>query len=90
MGDQLVERGAHVGLRALTPCTRLPGRLEQDEPHAAVLRLLVALERGPGAVAVDVDGLRAQDLLDRRGVEPGQPERREQAERDGTPVRQRS
>ena len=54
----------------------LAGTLEEDEAHAPADRLLVALERGPGAVAVDRDGLGREDLLDRAGlvVETGQRE----------------
>src|ERR671936_1953993 len=51
-GDERVKGGAHLGLGKLGADDRLSGRLEQDEPDAAVGDLLVAPERGPGALAV--------------------------------------
>ena len=81
--DQRVERRTHVGRGQLDADPRPPGRLEQDEPRGAADGLLVARERRPGAVAVDADRLRPQRLLDGARVEPGEPERGEQAERDG-------
>ena len=79
--DQLVERAPHVAGRD----GDVPARAvvaEQDEPELAADGLLVALHRLPGALAVDADRLRAEDLLHLADVPAGQAERREQAERD--------
>src|SRR4051812_39362093 len=84
--DQLVERGAYVGLghRANDGASVL----EQDEPELAAAHLLVAAHRGPRTVAVDLDGARVEQLLDRLRRAAGQPQRGEQPERDGLAVRE--
>src|SRR5918995_7523142 len=84
--DQRVERRPYVRLRRLDAEGRPAGRLQQDEPRDAAHDLLVAGERRPGGVAVDPDRLRTQRLLDRRRVEAGEPQRRQETEADGAPV----
>src|SRR5687767_13144766 len=69
VGDQLVERGADFRLRALHAVDGLSRCFEQHEAHATVLRLLVALERRPRTLPVDVHRLGAKDLLHRRRVD---------------------
>src|SRR5436189_5862639 len=80
-GDQRVECRPHLLLRQLHVPAR-PVVVEQDEAA-----LLVALQRRPGALAVDAHRLRGEDLLDRARVAPREAERGEEAERDGAAVR---
>src|SRR5438128_7668140 len=80
-GDQLVEGAADV----LCGDVDVPARplvTEQDEPKLAADGLLVALQRLPGALAVDAHRCRPQQLLHLADVLAGQAESREQAERD--------
>ena len=83
------ERGANVRGRDLDTDAWLPGRLEEHEPGRAGDDLLVARERRPRRVAIDPHRLRPKRLLDDVRVEAGEPQRREQAERDGAAVRER-
>src|SRR5205814_2288000 len=84
-----VEGRAHALRGQLDAELRLPGRLEQHELRHAALGLLVAGDRRPGAVAVDLHRLWREELL-HLGGNPGveaevldrQLRRGEQAERD--------
>ena len=69
----------------------LAGSVEQDETRASRDRLLVARERCPCGLAVDLRGLGTEELLDepRLVLEPGQPAGREETESDGLAVRER-
>src|SRR3954447_7706477 len=82
VGDQRVESRANLVGWKLDPGDRLARRLEEDKAWLPVARLLVPRQRRPGGVAVDGDGLRRERFLDRARVEPGEPQRSEQAERD--------
>src|SRR5439155_2822295 len=55
---------------------------EQHQAELAADRLLVALQRPPGALAVDADRPGAQELVDRRRVAAREAEGRNEAERD--------
>src|SRR6266516_7327010 len=80
-GDQLVEGVAHVV------------RWDGDVPVGTVLAeehepsLLVTAERGPGTVAVDPDRAWIQHIFDDVRWAAREPERCQQAECDGVPVR---
>ena len=87
-GDQAVELAPHVGLVGSSTPTAACRARRAGRAAARRRRLLVARERRPGALAVDAHRLGPQLLLDDGGVEAGEPERREQAERDGAAVRE--
>src|SRR4029079_7683557 len=72
----------HAVLRTVHP--------RQHEPELAVARLLVALHRLPGTLAIDRYGPRAQHLLHDTRVTAGEAQRGEQAERDCPSVRHSS
>src|SRR5262249_61674943 len=63
---------------------RAGGPLAQQEPHPAVARLLVPQQRGPRLVPVERYRRRREQRLDRAGLvlELGQPECRDEPERD--------
>src|SRR3982750_316155 len=85
-GDQRIQRTPHIARRD----RHVPARAvvaEEDEAELAADVLLVALQRRPGALAVDLDRLRAQDLVDDGGVAAGELERRLEAEGDRLAVR---
>src|SRR3954454_10655166 len=78
--DQLVEcppdvfgRDRHIPARAAVA--------EEDEPQLAADVLLVALQRRPGAFPVDLDRLRAKNLVHHCGLPARQLQRGLQAER---------
>src|SRR5262245_6603701 len=77
LGDQLVERSPHPLLRELDAGDRLARHFQQDEARRAVDALLVARDRSPRGIAVDLRLLWLQHLLDRGGVEAREPQRRE-------------
>ena len=82
-GDQLVEGGPDVCLRQLLLVRTVVA--EQDDPQPA---LLVAEQSLPGPVAVDANGLRSENRLDRRRVAAGEAQGGQQAERDRPAVRE--
>src|SRR3954464_14173334 len=82
--DQRVQRPADVGLG---DCGRETARLtEEHEGQLAAGRLLVALERLPGAVAVCRNRFWGEHALDDVGRTAGQPQGGEEAERHRTTV----
>src|SRR5829696_1468907 len=81
--DQPVELGTNVLGRNLDVDARLPGRVEENEPEP----LLVALERFPGELAVDVGRLWSESLLHGLRRKAGEPKRGDQAEPDRLAVR---
>src|SRR5580765_3435201 len=64
------------------------GIAEEDEVDLVAGSLLVAQQRLPGALRVDPNRLRCELALDVGGVPARHPQGREQAERDGLPMRQ--
>jgi hypothetical protein len=58
---------------------------EQDDPQPA---FLVPKQRLPGAVAIDLNRLGRQHVVDRLRVTSGQTEGGQEPERDGPPVRE--
>src|SRR4051794_13989061 len=82
--DQLVEGRTYVGLGHRPHDGAAV--LEQDEAELAVANLLVAAHRGPGAVGVDLDGARVEQLLDRLRRSAREPQRGEHLERNGLAV----
>src|SRR5262249_43502141 len=85
VGDQPVERLANIRLRhARREASVAP---EQDEPQLTAGGLLVAFQRLPRALAVDLDRCRPQNVLDRIRRPPGEPQGRQQPERDCAAVR---
>src|SRR5947209_7190714 len=85
-GDQLVEGAADVRRRHGNVDSR-PVVTEQDEPGLASDGFLVALQRLPGALAVESNRNRPKQLLDRCGVAVRKAQRRKQPERDRPAVR---
>src|SRR5579884_1723874 len=80
-GDEVVEGAADV-LRRQPDVPHGPVVAEEDEPA-----LLVTLERGPRALAIDADRLRLEHLLDDRCRLAGETERRKETQRDRATVR---
>src|SRR5437763_3768193 len=85
-GDQLVEGAAERRPRHGNVDPR-PLVTEQDEPGLTSDGFLVALQRLPGALAIDSNRNRPKQLLDRCGVAVRKAQRRKQPERDRPAVR---
>src|ERR671918_433081 len=88
--DQGVESAADDVLLQLDADAWRSRGVQQDESHGSAGGLLVAGERRPRRVAVDLRRLRAEELLDRALLlrETREPHRGEKTERDRLPVRQ--
>src|SRR6266566_5735002 len=84
-GDQRVEGAADVVRRHGNVDPR-PVVAEQNQPELSADCLLVALQRLPGALAVDANRSRPEQLLHRCRVAAGQAQCCEEAEGDRPPV----
>src|SRR6476659_1508687 len=85
--DQPIEFAPHVCLgHGDVPPRSLVA--QKDETELAAAHLLVALHRLPGAFAVDPGGPRSQQLFYDARVAAGEAERGEEAECNGTPMRE--